>query len=52
MSDYLDIFNKYCYSLDEEFDDGLIIEYKNIDKPTFIIIYDQTVNRKLLDKKI
>jgi hypothetical protein len=52
MTKYLHIFNKYCDLLDEEFDDSLIVEYKNVDKPNFIIIYDPTVDRKLLDKSI
>ena len=52
MTKYLHIFNKYCDLLDEEFDDSLIVEYKNVDKPNFIIIYDLTVDRKLLDKSI
>jgi len=26
MTKYLDVFNKYCDLLDEEFDDSLIIE--------------------------
>ncbi len=49
MTKYLDVFNKYCDLLDEEFDDSLIVEYKNVDKPNFIIIYDPTVDRKLLE---
>lgn len=52
MTKYLDVFNKYCDLLDEEFDDSLIVEYKNVDKPNFIIIYDPTVDIKLLDKSI
>lgn len=48
------IFNDWCEILDndDDFDDGLIITYENIKKPKFKIVYDPTVDRKLLDKKI
>lgn len=51
----LNTFDKYCDDLDDEFDDGLIIEYQgtlNTLKPTFKIIYDLSVDRKLLEKSI
>lgn len=54
IDEIFNIFEEWDTILDsdEDFDDGLIISYECIIKPTFRIVYDPTVNRKLLEKKI
>lgn len=37
----LTIFNMYAQTLDDYYDDSLIIRYENFDKPTFDIQYDE-----------
>lgn len=45
MDRALQSFNKYVDWLDDEFDDGLIIEYHNFDsKPTYKIMYDPSID--------
>ena len=53
IEEILKTFDDYAEILDEQFNDGLIIEYQRHDKiPNFNIIYDPSIDVKQLIKNI
>lgn len=52
MTHPLTIFEKYAEDLDDQFDDGLIVEYQNYDGPIYTIMYDPSVDEKELQAAI